>query len=134
MSTKLCPKCDKNLPLTTDYFHRRGSGFQDVCKTCKKELDRRRYQAGHKKCKNKERRQQLQATIDEYKQTRGCQLCPENTPCCLDFHHHNNDKEFEIADGLARGLCLARLLKEAKKCTVLCANCHRKVHGGILDL
>ena len=26
------------------------------------------------------------------------------------------------------------LLKEIKKCVCLCANCHRKVHAGIIDL
>lgn len=46
----------------------------------------------------------------------------------LDFHHHDpSAKEFGISH---RGVTYAieRLKKEAEKCILLCANCHREVH------
>jgi len=43
----------------------------------------------------------------------------------LEFHH-KNPKEKEIK--LNQNFRLERLIKEAKKCILLCANCHREIH------
>jgi heterodisulfide reductase subunit B len=66
---------------------------------------------------------------DEYKRTRGCAFCKENEPACLDFHHVSGKKE-----NLVSKLVNSRnkFLKEAAKCIVVCSNCHRKIHAGIL--
>lgn len=45
----------------------------------------------------------------------------------LDFHHEGNEsKEFTIADFLTRKF--SNLMREARKCKLLCANCHRELH------
>jgi 5-methylcytosine-specific restriction endonuclease McrA len=45
----------------------------------------------------------------------------------LDFHHLiPSEKEFAIS-GKGWTISYARLLKEAEKCIILCANCHREV-------
>ena len=45
----------------------------------------------------------------------------------LQFHHPNPDKEYGISDrGWTRSY--ETLLKEAKKCVLLCANCHAEEH------
>jgi hypothetical protein len=52
----------------------------------------------------------------------------------LHFHHDDaKSKSFGVA---ARGatIAIARLREEAKKCTLLCANCHAEVEGGVTDL
>lgn len=62
-----------------------------------------------------------------------CIICGENEPVCLDFHHKNPaEKDFTIGKNRSKGK--ENLLKEIKKCVCLCANCHRKVHAGIIDL
>jgi len=45
----------------------------------------------------------------------------------LQFHHRNpEEKEFGIGSkGLTRGLDILR--KEAKKCDLLCSNCHKEI-------
>lgn len=46
----------------------------------------------------------------------------------LDLHHLDG-KDFSFG----RNLCKKseeELIKEAKKCVILCANCHRELHGG----
>ena len=50
----------------------------------------------------------------------------------LQFHHRDGAaKDFGLADrGLTRSLAAVRA--EAKKCILLCANCHSEVEGGIV--
>ena len=45
----------------------------------------------------------------------------------LDFHHTNpDDKSFNISgNGMSRGI--SKMREEAKKCILLCANCHREL-------
>lgn len=45
----------------------------------------------------------------------------------FDFHHALGKKENMIAT-LLKGASKDKLLKEAKKCILLCANCHRELH------
>lgn len=44
----------------------------------------------------------------------------------LEFHHHDDNKEFTI--GYLLKCNLEKLKKEALKCTLLCSNCHREHH------
>jgi transposase-like protein len=52
----------------------------------------------------------------------------------LQFHHVDpGSKEFSLGrDGVARSLRRAR--EEARKCVLLCANCHAMVEAGVIDL
>lgn len=51
----------------------------------------------------------------------------------LEFHHLYEDKDFGISEkGNTKSWELIK--KELNKCVMLCANCHREVHGGILDV
>lgn len=65
----------------------------------------------------------------------GCKICGEKEPCCLDFHH-NNPAEKEFILGIANSCTksMESLEREAAKCTVLCSNCHRKFHAGLVKL
>jgi predicted HNH restriction endonuclease len=63
----------------------------------------------------------------------GCLYCAEKDPCCLDFHHQSNDKKYSISNKLADKTWTA-LLEEIKKCIVVCANCHRKLHAGKISI
>ncbi len=47
----------------------------------------------------------------------------------FDFHHRN-PKEKEMVWTKIRLLSEERVLQELNKCQLLCANCHRLVHGG----
>ena len=56
----------------------------------------------------------------------------EDDPCVYDFHHLDSDgKEFQIAQKIASW---DTLTNEARKCVMLCAHCHRKVHLGKIKL
>lgn len=80
-------------------------------------------------------RNEMRRQVNEVKEISGCSLCAESDSCCLDFHHLSPDgKDFSIATALARGMSKARVFEEIHKCCVLCSNCHRKVHAGVLSL
>lgn len=68
--------------------------------------------------------------IRDYKAERGCSICPEKHPACLDFHHRDStQKEIEISNAISmKGWCKDRILVEVAKCDILCSNCHRKLH------
>ncbi len=54
--------------------------------------------------------------------------------CALQFHHLDPAaKDFEIGGrGLTRAI--ERLRAEARKCVLLCANCHAAVEAGVANL
>jgi transposase-like protein len=64
-----------------------------------------------------------------------CRLCGyDRYPGALQFHHVDPaQKAFAIADrGVARSL--ERALAEARKCVLLCANCHAEIEAGIATM
>lgn len=63
--------------------------------------------------------------INDLKLRKGCKKCGfKKWPECLDFDHRNpQEKTFNISQKLR--LSRKTLLKEIKKCRILCANCHR---------
>lgn len=51
----------------------------------------------------------------------------------LEFHHLDpSEKDFSVT-GSANTKSLRLLLDEVKKCVMLCSNCHREVHAGLID-
>jgi hypothetical protein len=52
----------------------------------------------------------------------------------LDFHHLNESKkEFSLSiRGLTRSW--SKILAEIDKCILVCANCHREIHGGMIQI
>lgn len=65
-----------------------------------------------------------------------CKICGySKCLSALNFHHPNpSKKEFSIADGRRLGIDKDLIKKEAKKCVLLCSNCHHEVHEGMAFL
>ncbi len=63
-----------------------------------------------------------------------CIFCGYNRcMAALDFHHLDpTQKEFGISmDGITRSWIRVQL--ELDKCVLVCSNCHREIHAGILQ-
>lgn len=58
----------------------------------------------------------------------GCNRCDEDRPPCLDFHHATGDKSGTVSQLISDNRPKTEIRREMEKCTVLCANCHRKEH------
>lgn len=60
-----------------------------------------------------------------------CGLIPSDVwpPACFDLHHVNGKKEFMIGRLLNGSVShFEKVIAEAKKCILLCSNCHRRRH------
>lgn len=58
----------------------------------------------------------------------GCNICGEAHPATLDFHHLSPAHKTAGISEMVKNASRAKILEEIKKCVLLCANCHRKVH------
>ena len=134
----LCPRC--STCKSVEDFNKsraRASGRQVYCRICQRGIDRQLYAVSAKRRaklseKNVRQRTKVLDFVRSYKAKHSCQLCPEKSVCCLDFHHLHS-KEFDVATGANRAYALRHMATEMRKCVLLCANCHRKVHAGLLS-
>ena len=62
-----------------------------------------------------------------------CAICNYNKCItALELHHLNSeDKEFTF--GSNANIATEIALNEAKKCILVCANCHREIHANLID-
>lgn len=111
---KECVKCHK----ITDDFGKNGNRLHSWCRSCVKAYN-----------------------LSKYEETRNyifslktkCSRCGyDKNPTALEFHHPNDDKELSISRYTRHPFCkhTKELIdKEAAKCEILCANCHREEHN-----
>lgn len=64
-----------------------------------------------------------------------CQECGYNKcNAALEFHHLDpNEKDFNISE-LKKTNFNEKIKSELDKCALLCSNCHREVHAGLIIL
>lgn len=72
-----------------------------------------------------DRRRRIAAWIQQQKRECSCKCCGNDDFRVLEFHHKDNNKEFDISNFGGSGI--TKIKKEMKKCDILCANCHRIV-------
>lgn len=63
-----------------------------------------------------------------------CGSCGYNRCVSALEMRHINTKEKDFSFGGSQSIAWAKLVKEAKKCVLLCSNCHREVHAGFLTV
>jgi hypothetical protein len=79
----------------------------------------------------KKHRTQKQRLVDHFGGK--CKLCGySKCPEALQFHHLDPSKKKHQISGQTRSW--ENVLKEAKKCVLLCANCHAEVEAGVTCL
>ena len=81
----------------------------------------------------KKRVERVRREINELKRTQGCYFCKENEPVCIDFHHLNSEKKEYLVSKMIGVVSKKKLEDEIKKCITVCANCHRKLHKGLIN-
>ena len=128
---KICCICGhklKNNSFKKD--HRNNDSLQSQCINCQKKYRRKHYLANRQKYINKACKWKKEFTLwwKNYKTNFKCEKCGESDPICIDFHHKNSSTKVKAISTLAGDACRIKLMKELKKCTPLCANCHRKEH------
>lgn len=125
---KACGSCARDLDESC--FSKRGSGLQSKCRECQKEYKRKHYVRNKEVylAKAKAYDAKVKSFVDDLKGSSPCMDCGISYPAhVMDFDHRPGEvKLFEIADAVSSlGLSLKRILPEAAKCDIVCANCHR---------
>ena len=117
METKICTKCNRELPIEDFHWRNKEKGTRRAeCKYCR--IDHMLQVFKDKK-----------SIIAEMKSEIKCQKCGEDKSYMLDFHHIDpNEKDESIAKMVHHTYGMKKVLNEIEKCTVLCANCHREFH------
>lgn len=117
---KKCNLC--KIPKPFSEFYTNGlypngkQKYKPKCKTCEYAFDLSR----------------LRGLIKEFYGELACQKCGyDNFAGALECHHRDPDtKDVEICK--MRTFSRARIIAELSKCDLLCANCHRETHAGIV--
>jgi len=81
--------------------------------------------------KRRQHDEDLRMWLRRYKSKLRCEMCGENHPACIQFHHRDReDKSFTIGKiiGRRRYITHKKLEQEIRKCDILCGNCHAKLH------
>ena len=116
---KTCTKCllDKDR---SEYYTKDGGRLHAECKAC---FIKRKQESYYDKKKF------VQSLVGT-----SCTVCGyDRTWNALELHHKDpNEKEF----GVSRmwGMSEKKIEKEVAKCVLLCSNCHREVHAGLLTV
>lgn len=112
------------------------------CSICKTELRGKQILFCSLKCKNaahqsypSQKKRGLARKLDLVAQLGGkCTSCGYNTNLAGLAFHHLHGKEFQLDVRALSNRKLDSVLKEMKKCILLCHNCHAEIHNPSLDL
>lgn len=97
----------------------------------KREYERNWYKTKGKQSRldaNKKWEDKKREEFKKIKASLKCEKCGETHIACLEFHHLEPNKKEGNVGQLAIRSSTKKLLEEIAKCTILCANCHRKEH------
>jgi hypothetical protein len=133
---RICSFCKNELPLNLENFAKKNNGFQWHCRKCQKEYRKKHYEENKQKYIDKAKRitHKNKEWFAELKSNKKCLVCSESHPSCLEFHHKNPlEKEGNLAEMIGHS-SRNKVLEEIEKCILVCANCHRKIHDGIIDI
>lgn len=134
---KTCNRCNIEEELTQFYkAARTKDGHQHTCKECCKPMHKA-YNAkmfDARKSKRTSYRADNVARYRVWKAKQACACCGERETCCLDLHHPDpNEKEVTVSNVISYW-SWERLKTEIDKCIVVCSNCHRKIHAGVISV
>ena len=135
MLKKICSRCEREKDITAFRRDRaRLDGRNSSCKVCMRAFQTKQYKEKYSKSgatRDKILRDENRRKLNEYKASKGCLYCSERETVCLEFHHTDmSQKDFTIASSTHR--TWPYIEKEITKCIVVCSNCHKKVHAGII--
>jgi hypothetical protein len=135
---KICSRCKKSKSvLEFSLKHTSSDGRNSRCKECVRYYAKRHYRK-HRQYyidKSAKRRREVVELIRRVKEDSHCAVCGEGEVSCLDFHHTDPlKKDVDIGRVPPRGWSNEKVLREIEGCVVLCSNCHRKLHAGVITL
>ena len=127
----ICNKCNKSF----EHNRKRTSCFECIPSINKYSTEEERLISRRKQyVKNvQNRRNKIKEMAIEYKGGK-CKICNyDKCNSALEFHHLDPSiKDFSIGQkGYTRSWEIIK--QELDKCILVCSNCHREIHSGIID-
>ena len=129
MTSKICKGCGNKIPRKIPHSHKKTNKSRQFCYNCSPIKSSNHYSPEHKT----ERRKRKEALI---KMLGGkCVACGYNkTIEALSFHHiQPENKLFDISGNGNLMQDWDIVVAEAKKCEILCLNCHSELHNVCRD-
>jgi len=81
---------------------------------------------------SRKRQEYRRVLLNRFKSMKGCLICGERCWACLEFHAPNGHKDLRPPE--LTSASMKRIKAELSRCVVVCANCHHKLHAGIVEL
>lgn len=130
---KQCSICKENKNIEEfSWRSKRNNKRSSECKICHREQRRKHYLNNRDKIivEANNRKNKIKKWFEDYKKTISCEVCGESHPATLQFHHFDhNEKETEISKAVHNySWSIEKIKQELKKCKIVCANCHCKIH------
>lgn len=114
-SSKVCPRCKRQLLAEAFYNRRDGKNLSPYCKACTSD-------------QTIERMRRFKEQCVAYKGGKCFRCGYERCIDALEFHHINpKEKDLQLSAG--KGYRFDRAKPELDKCSLACANCHREIHA-----
>jgi len=134
---KKCAKCKDEKGF--DEFHKDNSkkdGRQSYCKRCLTDAAKKDYKENNRKDlfvkRANSKKQEMKILFNLIRANNLCAFCEETELCCMDFHHLDPSQKDVNVSYLCECKSRERMINEMRKCVVVCSNCHRKIHAGLL--
>lgn len=139
-TTKVCRgkgSCGIEKPISAfpKWRHNRRVYIKSLCSNCCSKRYRARYPKKVKEISRRAKSKYVQCNSErrcslfEYIGQSKCLSCGFTDQRALCFHHRvPSEKSFAIKFGLTHSYSMSKLRAEARKCDVLCANCHALHH------
>lgn len=130
MNTKKCSTC-KVEKLLEDFAKKSKDRLRSKCKDCMKVYRKEHYNKNTKYyiakaiVHNKRYKKNSRQFLWDYLKEHPCVDCGENDPIVLEFDHFR-DKEYNVSNMIHRAISINKIKLEISKCTIRCANCHRR--------
>lgn len=131
-----CSMCKEEKPVSEFGKHKNGKdGLRSRCKACNRVEARNSYEKNPAPYKRRARvcRKKIAVAMKEWlrglKSKYGCCVCGEREVCVLDFHHVG-DKDICVTTAISKGVKAVE--QELHRSTIVCANCHRKIHANLI--
>lgn len=130
---KYCLKCKENKSIEEFSFRDKSKNIRTShCKKCNRIAINRHYSLNKEYYKNKKKKRDLTVgkinneLLVKYLINHPCMDCSNTDIQVLQFDHVSGIKENNISWMMQNACSWEKILKEIKKCEVVCANCHIK--------
>jgi len=140
MKTKTCITCLGIKNLEEFSFKNKNKNERSCkCKQCSREYAKTHYNNNKGMYKEKSKKnkplemERIRKLLDELKGDGGCEHCGIKNHIVLEFHHTDPSMKEGDVSKLAY-LNKSKARKEAKKCIILCSNCHKIEHWRLKNI